>query len=235
MTGESDETNDSIRRALEAAEAANDAANDLAQLSAAHKAFAAAVIKSQRRNTAIASGAALGTVVALGLAGLVYFRSVADLREASEVQATAAELLVEQITRFEELLPLVEEKQHELIVALADSTQKITDEMAKQARENKPMDAQIATTITESVHGELAKMQEELTNMLAELDLKGGSGGAASPELLAKIDALLAALDKAPAQPQAAASHAAPAAPTTHSRPRNRSTAPAEPNPFTYP
>lgn len=237
MTGESDETQDSIRRALEAAEAANDAAGDFAQLSAAHKAFAQAVIKGQRRNTAIASGAFLGTLVALGLAGLVYFRSVADLREASEVQATAAELLVEQITRFEELMPVVEEKQHELVAVMEESTQRITDAMAKEARESKPMDSQIATTITENLQAELAKLGEEMTNLMAELDLKSGGGGAANPELVAKIDALLLALNKEPAAAPAATPRATSAAPAAPSRPRNRTDAPAtaEPSPFTYP
>ena len=176
MTGEADETDEGIRRALDAAQAANDAAQDMAELSAAHRAFAEAVMQGQRRNTMLAAGAAVGAAVALVLGGLVYFRSVADLRDAAAVQADAAKLLVEELKLIDGIGDTVAEQQAVMKTDLLETLETVKDEVrraAMSAAAPEPampaaeMEAQIATAIRDGVKADMETMRDEILTALA--------------------------------------------------------------------
>lgn len=230
---------DSIRRALDAAEAANEAAQDIATLSAAHKAFAEAVMKGQRRNTLFASGAAAGAAVAIALGGVVYFRAVADLRVASAVQSEAAALLVEELTQFDHVGDAIEEQQKKMRDETLDLLEQVKDEIRRAAMNGgeaeaepaeDPMTAQIATELRTGIKTDLDATRDEILGALAELHLT--ASGADTAELTALIAELKALAGKGAAvenkKPDTAAKPSKPAKP----KPKPAAN---ETNPFTYP
>ncbi|MBC2834766.1 hypothetical protein [Paragemmobacter straminiformis] len=235
MATEPDQITEAVKRALDAAEAANFAAEDISRLSAAHRSFAEGVARGQKRSAALAGGAAVGALLGLALGGLVWFRSVADLREAGEVQATAAELLVEQVTRFKELLDTTEEREGKIAAKLDEMTAQVGRDLAKLGRSQQPMGAEVATTIREGVKEDVDAAKAEVLAALAA----GPAAGAAteSPEVKALLEELQTlaqgmAADRVatPAPTQAPA-----AAPKPAARPAARPAKPAEPDPFVYP
>lgn len=243
-----DSTTEGIRRALAAAEVANDAAQDLAELSAAHRAFAEAVIKGQRRNTMIASGALAGSVVAVVLGGLVYFRSVADLRMAAAVQSEAAALLVEEVKQIDGIGDRVDEQQAKMAGDLLALLEQVKDEIriagaeALKLPEAAPMGPEIADAVRAGVKEDIEAAKTELMTALAEIEVNGG--GAHLDELKALItelslrgatagrDGAAPASASAPGQTQ---TQAAPATPARNTRPATRAASAPEPNPFVYP
>lgn len=237
-----DKADEGIRRALDAAQAANDAAQDMADLSSAHRAFAEAVIAGQKRNTQIATGAAVGAAVAMVLSGLVYFRSVEDLRIAAAVQADAAKLLVEEVKQIDGIGDTVEAQQAKMQEELMASLHVVTTEIEDAARAAitpppaSEMEAQMATAIRDGVKTDLDALRDELMQALAEAALSGSAGGltaAEMTELLAGVRTLVAGGGGA-AKPEAQPVQTAAPAPTRGDKPRaNPKT--NEPNPFAYP
>ncbi|MEZ5753683.1 MAG: hypothetical protein R3D90_02575 [Paracoccaceae bacterium] len=243
MTGEADETDEGIRRALDAAQAANDAAQDMAELSAAHRAFAEAVMQGQRRNTMLAAGAAAGAAVALVLGGLVYFRSVADLRDAAAVQGDAAKLLVEELKLIDGIGDTVAEQQAVMKTDLLATLETVKDEvrraaMSAAAPEPAPpaaeMEAQMAQAIRDGVKTDMEAMRDEILTALAEMEMEMAGGGATPAEmteLLAGVKALVAAGGGG----DAAAGSARPAKPKAKPKAKPAAAVSSGPDPFTYP
>lgn len=244
-----DSTTEGIRRALEAAEVANDAAQELADLSAAHRAFAEAVIKGQRRNTMIASGALAGSVLAVALGGLVYFRSVADLRMAAGVQAEAATLLVEEVKQIDGIGDRVDEQQAKMATDLLALLEQVKDEIRiagaaaltppepEPEPEAETIDPQLVEAIRAGVKTDLDAAKAELMTALAEIEVNGG--GAHMDELKALITELslrgaVGGRETAPPA-QAAPAPAAQSSPARNTRPATRAASAPEPNPFVYP
>lgn len=231
-----DEMTDSIRRALDAAEAANEAAQDMANLSASHRSFADAVMAGQRRNTLFAVGAAAGALVAIAVCGLVYFRSVADLRIASAVQSEAAALLVDQLTRLDEIGDLLEAQQETMRSETLTLLEKVKDEIRRAAMETQPqpaaeeaalMSAQIANDLREGMKADLDAARDEVLQAIVETKMSGGGGNEEVAALVTAVKAMLARAEAAPAP--------APAAPARTTRPQRRPAAAPEPDPFAYP
>jgi hypothetical protein len=221
---------------------APEARRDMTEMSGSQRAFAEAVMLGQRRNTMLAAGAAGGAMVALVLAGLVYFQSVDDLRMAADVQAEAAKLLVEEVKQIDGIADLVTEQQSIMKTDLLATLELVKDEIRRAAMagpepapEAEPMDAQIATAIREGVKADLDVMRDEILTALAEAELAllNGTGDPEMTELLAGVKALVAATEPPVPVEAAARSTATPAKPRPKPQPANA--APAEPNPFTYP
>lgn len=229
MTDDTDPVADGLRRALEAAELANDAAEDVSRLGAAHKAFSERMIAAQKRTTALAGGALMGAVVALGLASLVYFRSVADLHEAAELQAEAAKLIVEEVLKMKENGEEETTRAKAFEEKLDDVAKRILDGMAEE-RQAAPEDG-LAETLT----AEMKKVEESILAALAEVDL-GAADPTAVTEALARIEAGLLRATAAPAAPKTPpASKPAPAQTAAKPASKPRAAAAPEPNPFAFP
>ncbi len=247
MASEPDQITEAIKRALDAAEAANFAAEDISRISAAHRTFAESVAKGQKRSAALAAGAAFGAVLGLGLGGLIWFRSVADLREAGEVQATAAELLVEQVTRFDTMLDKAEERQTEIKDALAAMTEQVSHDLAKLGREQKPMDAQVATAIRDGVKQDMTEAKDAILAAMAKAPAPGAAlGGPEMKVLLEEMHAMMrdeavpaaggdaSAAPAAKAQDKPAQKPVVKPAAKPAAKPKPAAKA-AEPDPFVYP
>jgi len=236
-----DETAESIRRALDAAEAANEAAQDIANLSAAHRAFAEAVMKGQRRNTLFATGAAAGAMVAIAMGGLVYFRSVADLRVAAAVQSEAAALLVEELTRMDGIGDVIEAQQETMRIETLDLLEKVKDEIRRAALEGDAppeedpaeglMSAQVATEIREGVKADVEAVRDEILQAIVESGMAGG--GTDTGEVAALLAEVKALLEKGAGAGRPAEAPAP--APARSSKPKPKPAVTPEPDPFTYP
>lgn len=248
MSSEADETTEGIRRALDAAEAANEAAQDIATLSAAHKAFAEAVMKGQRRNTMFAAGAGAGAMVAIALGGLVYFRSVADLRVAAAVQSEAATLLVEELQQFDHIGDSVTEQQERMKAELLELLEKVKDEIRRAAMEGDAppaeeaaVDPALAETIRAGVKEDIGAARDEIMQALAEISLATRTGGG-GPELQAALEELKAAAARLSGDRPAAGGTGAggtatggTAEPAAKPRPKPKPAAQPQPSPFAYP
>ncbi|WP_143710431.1 hypothetical protein [Tabrizicola sp. TH137] len=242
-----DDVSDGIRRALEAAAVANDAAQDLSDLSAAHRKFAEAVIAGQRRNTMIASGALAGSVIAVALGGLVYFRSVADLRLAAAVQSEAAALLVEEVKQIDGIGDRVDEQQAKMAGDLLALLEQVKDEIriagaeALKLPETEPVDpAAIAETVQAGLKTELDTRHAEVMEALAEIKVDGIGANmdelrALIAEMKARGTAAAAEAAGATARPAAAPAPAAQTGAARNTRPAARAASAPEPNPFVYP
>lgn len=242
-----DQTNDplgdGIARAISAASAANDAAQDLDQLQAGHRAFIDAVMASQRRMQAAMLGMLVGTGIAVLLGGLVYFRSLADLREAAEVQATAGEIMVGRITELAEALDRVktlsaalDAKEQAILAAIDGVGERIATDLEGFAAQAASVEPQFATAIQAHVDESLATTRDALLAAMGDVEVSLhktlGSGGADGAELRALVDELKANRRAAPvraAKPAASRSASRPAATAPRPAPK-----PAD-NPIRFP
>lgn len=263
MTEETDPVGDGLRRAIAAADAANDAAEDIARLGKAQKDFVEKVGRAQRRSSAMATGATVGAVVCLALATLVYFRSVADLREAAELQAQVTELIAEEVIALKKARE-GDGKQEDPVAKALDALPEavataVAAKLAEASAESQP-DA------GGDVVAAIDAARDELLAAMAEMDIANGAhakpkaaeetamaaapeGAAPAPaatddltdirESLARIEAGVLRITAAPAVP-AGGKAEGKAAPATAAKPGNKAAGkPAakatEPNPFTYP
>ncbi|ABA79241.1 hypothetical protein GQF56_06855 [Rhodobacter sphaeroides] len=239
MTEETDDPlSDGIARALGAASAANDAAQDLDLLQAEHRAFMERMIRGQKRMQALCLGALAGAGVAVLLGGLVYFRSVADLRDASAIQAQAGELMVTRLTelgeaigKVEGLADRIEAQEATLKTAIEAVGDRVAGDLETYAADAGAMGPQFATAIQSHVDEGLAATREALVTALGEVDVSLRraieSGAGASPEIRALIGEIRA--ERAPARKPAAKAPSRPAKAAPRPAPK------AADNPIRYP
>lgn len=230
---------DSIRRALEAAAAATDAAEEASLISEQTQTALAASIASQRKLVAVASGALGAAAVSIVLAGLVYLRSTADLREAAEIQAAASKAAIEQIQTMNTTIATAQEAltningMNDLIGARIDG---LGDRMAldfeKVAADSLAMQPQIAASINETVSASLKQTRGEILTALAEIEAGFKSPSGVDPELKTLLTDLRDKLAKPAAPPpKAAAPKSKPPAASQKPKPK-----PAEPpSNFSFP
>lgn len=229
MTDETPSLDTALRRALDAADLANDAAEDLARLGRGNEAFVASVTAAHRRTTAIATGAAVGSLVALGLAALVYFRSVGDLNEAAGLQAETARVIAEEIVALRTSREEGDAATAALQQAVEGLPAQVTAALEAKAGDG-PDPAQSAAALQRAIEARVDAARDEILAALAEVQL--ASPTEAAPDLaetLARIEAGLLRMTAAPANPKPATPR-----PPTPAKPAPQKPAP-EPNPFSYP
>ncbi|OYU18465.1 MAG: hypothetical protein CFE34_10445 [Rhodobacteraceae bacterium PARR1] len=264
MTEDTDPVADGLRRAIAAADAANDAAEDIARLGKAQKDFVEKVGRAQKRSSAMATGATVGAVVCLALSTLVYFRSVGDLHEAAELQAEAAKLVAEEVLALKKVREGDAEHEDPVAKALDGLPDAVAAAVAAKLAE--PVEGAAPAAVGGDVVAAIEESRDEVLAALAEMDLTGAApakpaaeGAApvdaapAAPavpgdltdirESLARIEAGLLRITAAPAVPASGKAAVAPAKPApTPAKPSGKSgakpaakPAAAEPNPFAFP
>ncbi len=230
---------DSVRRALQAASVANDAAEEVATLSDQNRKAIQDALSSQKRLSAIALGALIGSVISLGLGGLLYMRSVADLREAAELQALANKAAIEQV---QALASAVQSAQGTLsdLGALNDQIAARIDGLADRfsgdlrsfADEAAAVQPQFASAIQKHIDDGLLQTRGEILTALAEIEAAGPQAGATDPELLRLLSDVRDRL-KAPTPAKAPSQPSSPAKPKPKPKPASDQGAAA--SPFRYP
>lgn len=174
MTEDTDPVTEGLRRAIAAADAANDAAEDVALLGKAQKDFVAKVTEAQRRTSALATGALFGALLSLVAAGLIYFRSVGDLQEAADLQVEAAKLVAEQVLALKEMREGGAAEQDAALAAALDTLPaKVAEAVAaRQAEAPEAAPAADAGAAADTIAA-VDAARDELLAALAELNLNG--------------------------------------------------------------
>lgn len=217
--------NEAIERALAAAEAATDAA---AEAQAAARAAPAAALAPQpapapnSRLVVLAGAAAVGALLSLGAAGVVYVRSVADLREAAELQTTAASKMIEQIR------------------GLADLSVAFDPATLARKPDVEAIGVQVGGLVAPATPEDLAKLRADLMAAISEITLRLGALGerpaeAGTAELTMMLGETLRRLDALPKTPAAAAEKPAARPPAKPAAPRPSAARKPEPTPYRYP
>lgn len=238
---ENTELQDTIRLALEAAEAANDAAAEVSRLQSETAAAAARLDRFGARLRPMMIGLLAGAGVSIALGGLVYFKTLAEMRRTSATQIEALAIFQESVTQLNGQLEAVaglsermaklegiSNENRELILTQLTT---IHDQMASQLGDYSDtagsLQSQIATTLTERVDAGTQKTVEAMQAGISDLQLA-----------LSKM--IAAAATSTP--PAAAAKPAAPAptkrttSSSSSKKTTKKSSAPkAEPNPFSFP
>jgi len=233
---------EAIARALAAAEAALDATEEATRLAdGTRKEIAALARKHARAQTLSLVGAGVA-VFAVLVGGLVFLRSVGDLRATAATQAAANEVMVKNLLEFgkgvEELRAATEGSD----VAFAEMKTQIVADLAKLTETAARAQPNVAEAVSAGMQTGLDGLKTDLLAANSELELAltqtlTAGGAAVPPELLplmTDIRAMLDNLGKAPAV--AAAPAAKPAAKPKSGGTTRPKAKPAEaPNPFHFP
>ncbi len=166
-----DAMTEAVEKALAAAEAAADGA--IEAQSAAREArttlASGPTPKGDKRALVIAGVAAAWAAFALGAAGLVYLRSITDLREASEMQATAVGAIIEKAKALDESVATL---QPDTLVRRAEMEKLLQDLKAAIGEKSGP-------AVTPQ---DLEKLRGDIVASIAEVALRPAAGAGAATE-----------------------------------------------------
>lgn len=229
-TLDADPMGDAIKRALEAATLATNAAHEAEAVLIARSDAAKAMDRTARRSAMLAALAGGASVLVLVLGGLLWLRSASDLRDAAEVQAAAAVGFAERIgelntmlDRMDRVVINAETESQSLQTGLSGLIQQLDAgvETILTVKETDPAAAQPLTSQIES-------LRQDVLEAIAQTQLSISQSLAAVPAPLPAA--------AAPAPAPVAAADPAPAAPKPKNRPAPRKAKQSPlPNPFSYP
>lgn len=239
--GEDEELKSSIRLALEAAEAANDASSEIAAMKGDVEAAADRIDRFARSVKPLLLGVLVGSVTVIGLGSLMYFRTLSEMRTATATQLEALTMFSTSVTELNEQLEFVgqmtdhlanyQTSQDEGMTGLGDridgSATVVATQIAQEAEATR-------TALSEAITANGTATQEALVSGMSDLQLAlsrmlaDGLGTQTSSTSTTQSSATAASSASNDA-PAAAATPARPAR-STATTPR-RAAAPA-PNPF---
>ncbi|MCT4579065.1 hypothetical protein [Donghicola sp.] len=239
---ETTELQEAIKLALEAAEAANDAASEVSRLQSETSAAAARLDRFGARLRPMMIGLLVGAGVSIALGGLVYFKTLAEMRRTSATQIEALAIFQESVTelngqldavaglseRMAKLEGLSNENRDLVMAELTQMSEQMASQLGNYSDTAGNLQSQIATTLTERVDAGTQTTVEAMKAGISDLQLA-----------LSKM--IAAAVTSTPPAANTASKPATTAKPTpkprtTTTRKTTSKPAPkAEPNPFSYP
>ena len=251
---EAEALSEAIGRALEAARLADDAAEDIDKIRKSSQIAIDKMQKNTSRLTAMTVGAAIGAFVALILSGLVYFRSVQDMRETTELQAEALAQFISQTAALQEVVQQAAVQQGGIQTTFELKTrelgERISTEIAAYANdvaEATNMQPQMTSGVLDELSDQMNLQSEQVLSAISDLDVSmtnivTGSSEGVMPETMIEMTSLISELQMVVAdsrrqaqerqeQTASAPQRSTPAPSTSTSR---RVTTP-EPNPFSFP
>ncbi|MGR3697973.1 MAG: hypothetical protein ACU0CB_06850 [Roseovarius sp.] len=231
MTTPPTELENSIQLALEAATAANDSAEDVARVSTETLAAAARLDKFAKGMKPLLFGVVASAVLCVALAGLVYLRTLSDMRTATATQIEALTVFSKSVGDLQaqlEALGDMSEKVAAIEAAQTAGIERLEETMmAETARLAEAMSAtedpaapQMLRGLVDRVEASHVETRDAFAKGLSDLQLAMTKMLAERAEVLAK------------AAPQTAA--AAPK-PVAKAPSRKKPQARVEPNPFGFP
>lgn len=178
------ELENSIQLALEAATAANDSAEDVARLSSDTLAAAERLDKFAKGMKPLLMGVVAAAVLCVGLAGLVYLRTLSDMRTATatqiealtvfsksvgdlQAQLTALEGLAETMTAIETAQTAGQQRLEE---ALTQEVTRLSDALADKG-EDDPAAPQMLRSLSETLQTSHRETREAFAQGLSDLQL----------------------------------------------------------------
>lgn len=225
----SPELESSIQLALEAAAAANDAASDVETLASDTEAAAARLDKFAHIMKPVMIGVVAGALLAIVLGGLVYFRTLSEMRLATATQmealalfSTSVDDLKTQIGSLETLGEVLAGLQDEQDSAFTALEAKMEAALQSDEADNNtsPLDGQMLRSLSDTVEQSHQGTRDAITQGLSDLQLA--------------LSRMIA--DRPPVPPVAAPVAVKPTV-SAKPRPTPRPVAKARPapNPFSYP
>ena len=227
----------SIQLALEAAAAANDAASDVATLSSDTKAAADRLDTFAQVMKPVMIGVVAGSVLAIAIGGLVYFRTLSEMRLATATQmealalfSTSVDDLKAQIASMEtldETLATLQTDQQDAFAALEATVQTAMQSPEAETgalsdtEDASPLDQQMLRGLSDTVAQNHQATRDAVTQGLSDLQLA--------------LSRMLADRPVAAAAPQAAPRPVAKPAASPKPRPTARPAAQPRPNPYSFP
>lgn len=237
MSQENEQLAEAIRNALAAAEAATDAAAEAAAAIEGQVRGTEALQKAQRRLGILTIAATGGALLSVAVSALVYFRSVADLREASELQAAATGAWVQKFGDIDTLLTRLDVP---AVAQKADLETLRADVLTALAQNSAPAGAAPGSA-------DLDRLRTDVLTAIAQVELQVGdlkklSGGEQAAQLSMMLGETLRRLEAAGTPPVTKPAAAPAPKPKPASRPASSPSRPAaaaqnapEPSPFSYP
>lgn len=239
---ETNELQEAIKLALEAAEAANDAASEVSRLQSETSAAAARLDRFGARLRPMMIGLLAGAGVSIALGGLVYFKTLAEMRRTSATQIEALAIFQESVTelngqleavaglseRMAKLEGLSNENRDVVMTQLTEMSDQMSSQLGNYSDTAGNLQSQIATTLSERVDAGTQMTVEAMKAGISDLQL------ALSKMIAAAVTTTPSAANTA--SKPAAAPAAKPRPKTTTTRKTTSKPAPkAEPNPFSFP
>lgn len=239
---ETNELQEAIKLALEAAEAANDAASEVSRLQSETSAAAARLDRFGARLRPMMIGLLAGAGVSIALGGLVYFKTLAEMRRTSATQIEALAIFQESVTelngqleavaglseRMAKLEGLSNENRETVMTQLTEMSDQMSSQLGNYSDTAGNLQSQIATTLSERVDAGTQMTVEAMKAGISDLQL------ALSKMIAAAVTTTPSAANTA--SKPAAAPAAKPRPKTTTTRKTTSKPAPkAEPNPFSFP
>lgn len=241
MSSDKPELENAIRIAIEAADAANSSAADIAEMKRQYK-DAASQMEQQRKNFTYFSLGVMGSlVVVVGACGFIFFKTMSETKRTNATSIEALNVLTQnvaeirtalgEINAVNESMAAFVQSQDVAMGALkgeiTDLTATLTQEVSTMANEAVSMQPQFATTLQEQFSAKITDLQSETAAQIADLQV------ALSKMLAQGFATMPATTAKAPVS-------AAPSAPKRVTKPAPRKTvtkaAPRPPsNPFKFP
>lgn len=239
---------DAIARALAAAETALDATEEATRLADGTRKEIAALARKQTRAQTVSMVSAGVAVFAVVVGGLVFLRSVNDLRDTAATQAAANEVMVKNLLEFGKGVEELKAASVSSDTALAELKTNVAEELAKLTETAAAAQPDVAAAVSAGMQTGLDGLKADLLAANSELELSltqtlTTGGAVIPPELLPLMTDIRAMLDKlgktppaaASAEPAAAAPAAAPAKPKSATTKRPKAKPAEEPNPFHFP
>ncbi len=223
-TSETDALSDAMTKALDAARLADDAADDIEAIRTENEKVVEKVQSTSKKLTALSLGAFAGAAVAMTLSGLVYFRSVGDLRENAELQAQLLAELLSQTAALEEVVVQAGNQQGTIVREINAEVREVRDRLSTEiatvatdvagyAAEMAGFQPQMASGMNDEMSGQIGTMRDDIMGAIADLELTltgmvQASASGMPPETMAELTTLVGELRVAMAEAQTAAAMA---------------------------
>lgn len=185
MTSEKPDLENAIRIAIEAADAANSSAADIAEMKRQYQ-DAASQLEIQRKNFTNFSLGVMGSlVVVVGACGFIFFKTISETKRNNATQIEALNVLTQNVAEIRTALGEVEtvnanvlafvETQQAAMNALSSEmmtlSDTLTNEVSTMASEAVSMQPQFATSIQEKIETGMETFQIETASQIADLQV----------------------------------------------------------------
>jgi len=250
---------DTIRLALEAANAANDAAAEIETIKSDAAIAAEKTDVFRKRITTDVFGALGGAAVAMTLSSLVYFRTISEMRKANATQIEALALFAESVDKLNDNLDSVQAlsggilastetispMSQEMVTTVEAARTNLMNDLQSFAEQAGNMQPEIASTINDHISAKFQESDQATMAALADMLDRLASGistaspdGTMDPATEALIEQIILLQEQQRATQElvkSTASRTSSTRSTGSSSTRSSSASAAKPNPFSFP
>lgn len=250
---------DTIRLALEAANAANDAAAEIETMKSDAAIAAEKTDVFRKRITTVVFGALGGAAVAMTLSSLVYFRTISEMRKANATQIEALALFAESVDKLNDNLDSVQAlsdgilastetitaASQDMVAAVEATGSNLMNDLQSFAEQAGNIQPEIASSINDHISAKFQESDQATMAALADMLDRLASGisttnvdGGMDPATEALIEQIILLQEQQKATQELITSTVSRASSTrssSSSSTRSSSASAAKPNPFSFP